>query len=148
MKIVKENLFEFERGLDPKEVLNLGKIKKMKEWLSQFIFNSQYTINQDYTIDIKGDFIITDNHTISEIPDYIQFNICNGYFICNGGHLKNLFGCPKNIKGDFYAAYNKIENLNGSPEIVEGDYVIKGNNAKFTKEEIRKLCEVGGNVIV
>ena len=149
MKIIKETLLEFERGLAPKEALGLGKVVKMRqEWLSQFIFKSQYTVNSDYTIDVNGDFIITDDYNIPEFPDYIKFNICKGYLICNGRHLKSLIGCPKIVKGDFYAADNKIENLNGSPEIVEGDYYIRGNNREFTEDEIRKICEVGGKVMI
>lgn len=145
--IVRESLLEFERGRAVSDVLELGKMKKIREWLTKTVFNSQIKFNQDYSVDIKGDFIVTEKYDF-DIPDYIQINIVDGDFICEDCHLKSLIGGPKIVKGGFYVKSNDIENLNGSPIIVEHDYNIRDNKRSFTIDEIRKVCEVGGKIFV
>ena len=151
MKIVRENLFEFQRGQDPMKTLELGgKLQQIKDWLSSFLFRPQYKINSDYTVDIiRGDFIAIESwHMRDGIPEYVRFNKCSGSFIIDEKSLPDMIGCPRVIEGDFIVSNNKINNLNGSPEEVYGDYNIKGNQKNFTKEEIQKVCKVGGRIIV
>ena len=149
MKIIRENLLEFERGGDPMKTLGLGGLlDKIKKWLSPFLFKSQYQVNKDYMVNIvKGDFI-NFQENIPQIPDYVRFNECQGSFIIDGKGLKDLFGCPKIVRGDFYVPNNEIQNLNGSPEFVGGNYAISGNPVKFTEKQVRDICHVEGKVIV
>jgi len=149
MKIVRENLLEFERGGDPIKTLGLGGLlDKIKKWLSPFLFKSQYQVNKDYTIDIvQGDFI-NFKENIPQIPDYVRFNECQGSFIIDGKGLKDMFGCPKIIKGDFDVPHNEIDNLNGSPEYVGGNYDIRENPGNFTEKQVRRICHVEGGVFV
>jgi hypothetical protein len=149
MKIVYESLNEFQRGQDPMKALEIGgKLQKIKEWLSPILFSSQYRINEDYTIDIiRGDFIAMESLR-DGIPDYVQFNHCVRDFIIENRQLPDMMGCPSEVGGSFVVSSNNIQTLNGSPKIVHGDYIISRNTAKFTKEDILKVCEVKGRVIV
>ena len=148
-QIVYESLLEFQKGTkDPFEVLHLGKKKEIDEWLRRFLYTSAYKINSDWTIDIKRDFIITSGDYIKEIPEFIQFNECLGDFMFRDGNLISMRGCPYIVHGDFMVDGNKLTDLEGCPKKVEGSFWIKRNNKTFTVEEIRKLCEVGGKIIV
>jgi len=148
MKIVRESLLEFQRGQDPMKTLELGgKLQQIKDWLSPYLFSSQYKVNSDYTIDVvRGDFIAIDE--TPEIPEYVKFNICKGSFIISGQGFKDLFGCPRIVEKDFIVSANKIVSLNGSPEIVIGSYVINNNPGNFTIDDVRKVCDVKGKIWV
>jgi hypothetical protein len=148
MKIVRESLFEFQRGQDPLKTLELGgKLQKIKDWLSPFLFSSQYKINPDYTIDIiRGDFIALSYEIRDGIPEYVKFNKCSGSFIIDNKSLPDMLGCPEIIEGDFIVPNNKITDLKGSPKQVNGDYIIKGNPGNFKEEDIKKICDVQGKI--
>jgi len=149
MKLVCESLYEFQRGQDPMKTLELGgKLQQIKDWLSPFLFSSQYRVNTDYTIDIiRGDFIALE-YIRDGIPEYVKFNRCFGSFIVDGKSLPDMIGCPKIVDRDFLVANNKINDLNGSPIEVGGDYIIKSNPGNFSKESIAKVCKVGGRILV
>jgi hypothetical protein len=148
-RIVYESLFEFERGLAPFDALDLGKLKKVEEWLSSYhIYRANYKINSDWSIDIKRSLIIIPDQFIIGIPDYIRFNECQGDFIIRGNRLLSMSGCPKIVHGDFAVNDNKLRDLFGSPIQVDGYYFIQNNEVKFTEEQIRKICKVGGKVKV
>lgn len=147
-KLVSESLYEFERGQEPKETLKIGgEYEKVKSWLSQFLYKSQWKLNEDWTIDIvKGDFIAS-GEKIPEFPEFIQFNEVVRDFIVTGCNLEILTGFPRIINGELIISDNKIMSLKGCPEYVKGDFAINRNQKdKFTEEEIRKVCEVGGRV--
>jgi hypothetical protein len=148
-RIVYESLLEFQRGLDPFDALDLGRLKQIEFWLSSYhIYKANYKINSDWTIDIKRNFIIIPDQSISEIPDYIKFNECQGDFIIRDNRLLSMSGCPKIVHGDFAVNGNKLTNLFGSPTQVDGYYFIQNNDVKFTEEQIRKICNIGGKVKV
>lgn len=147
MKLVLESLLEFQRGRNPSEILSLGKKKEIDTWLKQYVPFSQAKINSEWTIDVK-EVVIPQNKTIYEIPEYIQFNICSGKFLIRDNQLKSMVGCPKIVKGDFMMDGNKIPDLDGCPEEVNGDFYIKKNEKKFTVDEIKKVCNVGGRIVV
>jgi hypothetical protein len=55
MKFVRESLFEFERGLDPKDAMNIGIIDKMKKDIDRFgLQPNEYEILPDLTIKLTG----------------------------------------------------------------------------------------------
>ncbi len=145
--ILKESLLEFQRG-NPSEALALGKKKEVDAWLKKYVPFSHAKINSQWTIDTK-DVVIPRSKSLYEgIPEYIQFNICDGNFLLRDNQIKSMAGCPRVIKGDFMVDGNKLEDLDGSPEEVEGDYYIKRNNKKFTIDEVKKVCNVGGRIVV
>ena len=147
--IVRENLFEFERGQDPRKALQIGgELEKIQKWLAPYLFKSQYKVNSDWAIDIvKGDFVAYEGN-ITHFPDFIQFNNCSGAFIIDSKGLNHMKGCPKRIEGDFHVSHNTITNLGGSPEYVGGDYNIKENPGNFSVSDIEKVCDVQGKILV
>ena len=147
-KLVSESLYEFQRGQAPKETLKIGgEYEKLKSWLSQFLYKSQWKLNEDWTIDVvKGDFIIS-GEKIPELPEFIQFNECKRDFILINSDLQILNGFPKIVEGDLAIGQNNIRSLKGCPEYVGGDFNIKYNEGTtFSEEEIRKICDVQGKV--
>ena len=91
----------------------------IKEWLKEYSIKN-YTINDDFTIDVNRSVDLTDNH-LSEIPDYIQFNIVKGYFDCSN---------------------NKLTSLKGAPESVGGYFTCSNNPTSFTEDDVRVVCKV------
>ncbi|MDD5649231.1 MAG: hypothetical protein PHF86_02255 [Candidatus Nanoarchaeia archaeon] len=149
MKLVRENIFEFQRGADPSEILELGRLQKTIDWLKPYLFRSSYSINQDWTIDIKKDFIVTNSMpNLEEFPEFIQFNICYGSFINRSHQFISMIGCPKIVYGDFLVDGNKLQVLTGCPKQVNGDFYIQDNDTKFTENEVRKICQIKGKLKV
>jgi hypothetical protein len=149
MNIVRENLFEFQRGQNPSVVLALGRLAEVEKWLKQFILRNAYTINSNWEIDLKKDFIITSSMNFpEEIPEFIQFNICPGSFLIRDKKLASLRGCPRIVNKDFFVDYNKLMSLGGCPIQVDGDFYIQHNLRPFTPEEIKKICKIGGKLKV
>jgi hypothetical protein len=145
--IIKESLLGFQRG-KPFETLALGKKKEVDAWLKKYVPFAHARINSQWTIDTK-DVVIPQGKTLYEgIPEYIQFNICDGNFLLRDNQIKSMTGCPKIVRGDFMVDGNKLEDLDGCPEEVKGDFFIKRNNKKFTIDEIKKICNVGGRISV
>ena len=71
-----------------------------------------------------------------------------GNFHCSGNKLTSLEGAPKTVGGYFSCSFNKLKSLKGAPKIVKGDFVCRNNPVKFTKEDVKKVCKVGGKIIV
>lgn len=72
----------------------------------------------------------------------------HGSFDCNSNYLTTLKGGPEYVGGSFDCSGNNLTSLQGAPKIVGGDFYCQGNIKHFTKEEIRAVCDVKGNVIV
>jgi len=135
MKLVKEHINKFERGLDPKDAMNIGLKQKIAQWLDTYFQNvshatkaASYIINDDLTINIDGFFI---TNWTRNFPDYIQFNEINGIFIfsdpANEPFKTSLKGCPKIVNGDFRCNRSGIKNLINGPQKVYGDYLCSLN---------------------
>jgi len=115
---------------------------------------------------VYGDFSCSLNQLVSleGAPEYVD-----GYFSCFGNQLRDLkgapkyvgksFSCsdnqlvslegaPKYISGNFYCNYNQLVSLEGAPEYVDGNFSIIDNFKKFTEEEVRKVIEVKGKILV
>ena len=151
-KLVAENLeaiMEFQRGQkSPFDVLKLGKKKELEEWLHRYLYGRTYKINSDWTVDLTRDFVLPSGTYLKEFPEFVQFNECFGDFLMRDQHLEYMRGCPYLVHGDFMVDGNKIDSLEGSPIKVEGDYYIKRNKVQFTIEQIQKICEVEGHIVV
>ena len=72
-----------------------------------------YTINDDYTIDVDGD-IYMGNKGLSKIP--LKFNIVIGYFDCSDNMLSTLISGPEYVRGYFDCSNNELTTLEGSPK--------------------------------
>ena len=146
--LVRESLLEFQRGQNPSDVLKLGKKKELDAWLRQHLYSNGYTINSDWTVDIKRDFILPKDSTmLYELPDFVQFNECFGDYLIRDQYLKSMRGAPYYVHGDFMVDGNKLEDLEGCPKKVDGNFFIKRNTVKFTKDQIKAICEVGEMIV-
>ena len=74
-----------------------------------------YTINDDGSIDVKGDVHIPTSG-LTEIP--ITFNKVTGDFYCQNSDLTTLKGSPRLVEGSFYCQKNKLTSLLGGPKSV------------------------------
>ncbi|HPI82770.1 MAG TPA: hypothetical protein PK122_06085 [Candidatus Paceibacterota bacterium] len=153
--IVRENI-NFERGLDPKEAMGIGKVKLINDWMGQVITIDHskaapigiknYKINKDFSIDTDLDVIAVERPELfpnGRFPDYIRFNSSGSFDIDDCG-IVSLVGCPKKVNGYFSCQMNEITNLKGFPKEVREVVYCFGNEARFTKEEIMEVCVAGG----
>lgn len=105
--------------------LGVGLQPQIKEWLDKNgIVN--YTINNDLTIDVKGDVYLY-RYPETELPEYIQFKNVSGDFIIEYSNLTSLKGCPKEVGGDFYCCRC---------------------NKKFTQIDVQNNCTVRGKIVI
>ena len=71
-----------------------------------------------------------------------------GFFLCSRNKLTTLEGGPVKVGVDFYCSYNKLTSLEGAPKTVGRDFYCGNNPVKFTREQVRAVCDVKGKVIV
>jgi len=72
----------------------------------------------------------------------------NETFNCNDNQLTSLVGAPKSVGGDFYCSHNQLTSLVGAPTSVDGTFYCKNNPVKFTKKNVRSVCDVKGMIFV
>ena len=70
-------------------------------------------------------------------------------FTCSDNRLTSLEGAPEKVGGDF-ACFNCIDliSLKGAPKKVGGDFYCKRGSIQFTKEDVKKVCNVKGEIFV
>ena len=71
-----------------------------------------------------------------------------GDFICNDNKLTSLVGAPTRVVGDFDCSDNDLNTLVGGPTSVGGDFWCYNRGLKFTKEQVRAVCDVTGGIYV
>ena len=76
---------------------------------------TNYTINDDGSIDVNGDVYLYD-FDLNELP--LTFNKVSGYFRCSNNYLTTLEGSPKWVGGYFICSNNQLTSLKGSPRWV------------------------------
>jgi len=81
--------------------------------------------------------------TLEGAPKHID-----GNFHCFDNELTSLKGAPEYVDGDFYCHKNKLTSLEYCPEYVSGDFYCMKNAVKFTEEQVRAVCQIGGKIIV
>jgi hypothetical protein len=84
-------------------------------------YRTNLSINQDGSININGNLHYSIELTPKKFP--VKFHIVNGYFCCNASQLDTL------------------ENL---PDIITCHITLQ--QSKFTREEIRKVCNITAGV--
>jgi hypothetical protein len=95
-----------------------------------------YTINDDYSIDVKGNVYIY-GKSLSKLP--FKFNIVSGVFNCGGNKLTNLEGSPKEVGGDFECYINKLTTLEGGPTSVGGYFICHTNQLTSLEGSPKKV---------
>jgi len=94
---------------------------------------------------VKGNFDCFDNKltSLKGSPKTV-----GGHFTCSYNKLTSLKGAPTKVGGDFICWDNKLTSLDGAPKSVKGDFDCSRNPGKFTEEDVRKVCKVGGKIYV
>jgi len=121
----------FKNGDNKLNNLGVGKSKLIKDWLEKYgIIN--YTINKDYTIDVKGDVMLV-NIDIAVLPDFIQFNKIRGSFSVSLNDFTSLRGCPYEVDFNFWCNYNHLKSLEFAPKKVGANFGINNGLIKSLK---------------
>jgi hypothetical protein len=71
-----------------------------------------------------------------------------GRFDCSHNKLTSLDGAPKKIGSDFSCTFNKLTSLQSAPEKVGGDFDCRFNRENFTKEDVKAVSDVEGEIKV
>jgi len=69
-------------------------------------------------------------------------------FYCGNNELTSLEGAPTSVGRNFNCSYNKLTSLEFAPKTVGGFFDCKYNPVKFTKKQVRAVCNVKGDVYV
>lgn len=116
------------------------KIEKEIRWFCKFNGITNYTINQDGSIDVEGDVNLSGRGS-SQIP--IKFGKVSGNFLYNhnkGAH--SLEGCPYEVGGNFKCNHSRLTSLEFAPIKVGSNFICSEND--LTSLEFAPI-EVGGN---
>jgi len=139
-KLISENLHNFEKKSNSLSSLGIGKRALIEKWLDEMSV-SDYTINEDFTIDVEGTVDLFEMKIV-KFPEYIQFNIVKGYMSCAHCELITLKGCPIKVYQDFYCDWNNLTSLEGCPKLIGGSLYCGHNKVKFKKEDIEKNYKI------
>ena len=148
MKLVRESLNEISVGKKSGlGALGIGKSNMIRKWLDEKHVTN-YKINDDSTIDVRGD-VILESEVDGALPDFIQFRIVTGDFNIQANNLLHLKGCPYTVGKDFVCSLNELGSLDFCPKTVGKDFLIFDNKYKdFSEKEIRNRCSIGGRVYI
>jgi hypothetical protein len=151
---------KFIEDSDPIHDMGIGIKHKIEEWLDNIknvemrstdgsrTEKSYYKINDDLTIDVYGDLVIS-GKLLVKLPDYIQFRTVHG--TCWFNYNKNLItlkGGPIYVKKWFCCNNNKLSSLKYAPKEVGDDFFCEDNVRKFTKKYVRKYTNVRKRIII
>ena len=125
-----------------------------------------YTINARGEIDVEGDVDLS-SKGLTEFPSYIQFGTVKGNFLCDLNRLTTLKGSPIEVGKVFDCSFNRLVSLEGAPLRVkyfdcssnkltslEGApkkanfFNCKNNTTKFSKDDVRKVCNVEKDIYI
>ena len=153
-KLLPRNVSEaqqFQRGIDPKSTMNIGKRALIENWLKENDLFEDAVINKDLIIDIpaKANLAVHLNKKGWEgFPEYIQFGKVHGGFDISDNKFTSLRGCPthvyetENLKGSFKCFNNLLKTLEGSPKRVDGVYICHTNPGEFQRKDVNAVCRV------
>jgi len=129
MKRLLENLLEQDIFKPPTEEELEQRAKEFEQRKIE-IFIKEYNgkLNPDGSYDFDRGF---GRYSLSSVIE-------NGRFIIKFGK----------VKGDFNCSDNNLTSLEGAPKYVGWDFYCRRNKKKFTEEEVRKVSEVKGKIIV
>jgi len=142
--IVKESI-SFQRGVDPKDALGIGKRYLIEKWLDEMGILNRCIINKDLTIDSNSNIKISHKDLV-KFPDYIQFKRVNAFFSVQNNNLISLRGCPIHVETMFSCSNNNLTSLEGCLQKA-GAFYCHSNPRLFIKEDILKLCKVSSHAI-
>lgn len=74
--------------------------------------------------------------------------VIKGIFDCYYNKLKTLVGGPEEVRKNFLCDHNDLTSLEGAPKTVMGFFNCSDNKTKFTEKDVKKVCNVGGEISV
>ena len=94
---------------------------------------------------VVGNFFCNNNKltTLEGSPSSVGRN-----FDCSYNDLTSLEFAPTNVGGNFWCGVNDLTSLEFAPTNVGRDFDCIENQVKFTKEQVRAVCDVKGDVYV
>ena len=165
MKTLRESILN--RSSHGGEGFKAQRREMIEDWLNEYNIKN-YTINDDFTIDVDGDVNLV-RKNLMEFPEYIQFGVVKGTFNCSGNRLTSLRGCPREVRlGNFLCNHNqltslegvpkkvekifdcsnnKLTSLEGAPKEVRWNFDCSHNSTQFTEEDVLAVCKVKGIII-
>lgn len=150
--IWKNPIFEninFERGMEPKQSMNIGKIKLIQDWMDEvYIGIKNFLINDKFEIDTPIDIILQERPEMfpdGKLPEYIRFNSSGSFDVDDSG-INSLEGFPRVVQGYFSCQQNQITSLEGFPIKIDKSCYVMSNGIDFTADEIKDVCEVGEDI--
>lgn len=97
-------------------------------------------------VNVNGQFSISENKITSLEGCPVKVNES---FVCSiNKELHSLKGAPIYVGKHFMCNSTGITSLDGCPKEVGGDFVCYNNKREFTIEEVRRVCNVHGSIIV
>ena len=123
MKTLKESILN--RSSHGGEGFKAQRREMIEKWLNEYNIRN-YTINDDFTIDVDGNVDLFSRNLIRFL-DYIQFGVIKGFFDCSNNKLTSLKGSPKEVRGYFSCSDNQLTSLEGAPENVGGTFICSYN---------------------
>ena len=85
---------------------------------------------------------------LTKLPEILNNIRIGGSFYCSFNKLTTLEGGPVKVGVDFYCSYNNLTSLTGAPKSVGRDFYCGNNPVKFTREQVRAVCDVKGKIFV
>ena len=122
--------------------------QEIKSWCEEMRIEN-YTINSKGEIDVCG-YVSLREKDFKELP--YKFGKITGpegiFAMSDCNNLISLKNCPDEVSRYFDVdGCSQLESLNGCPKKVETKFFCRNCKRKFTKEEVRSLCEVGKEII-
>lgn len=107
----------------------------LEDWLKRHTI-TQYSINPDGTVDVKGSVFLDDFYG-ERIP--AKFNHVSGSFSCSGAGLTTLENSPYSVGGDYRVSHNELMTLKGFPTQVGGSVDISDNRLLTSLEGVEQV---------
>jgi len=107
--------------------------------------NNNLTSLQYAPSSVGGDFYCSNNNltSLQYTPSSVGRN-----FDCSINKLTSLQGAPISVYGGFYCSNNKLTSLDYAPKSVRDDFYCRMNSVKFTKQDVKAVCDVKGIISV
>ena len=119
----------FREDSDPIEDMGIGIAKVINDWIQNLYYpGSRSYVHQPIIIDGKINARDAQFKNTTNFPDYIRFNkIKDNFMVRNSPEFTSLEGIPTEVSGDF---------------------IFYDNGIQPSENDIRKICNVGGYIML
>ena len=134
----------------PEEIAERA-VQYEKIQIQEFLERKDVRKNKDGSYDVDGDVDFTGWKSMTKMSKLpVRFRKVGRSFFCyDCTSLTTLEGAPTTVDWSFYCSNcTSLTSLEGAPNTVGEDFYCKNTGRKFTVEEVRKHCNVGGMIYV